>query len=155
MYFFELVIWGSCWGQGSRFRRSGLDSARRLSEVEHFAFAGESAPSRMLSEMAGGDELFVHEESGVHKGGFSKGSFSNNAMITTHELLNPPLLNHLCELPKEEEASEIPGAAPRRLAFLVIRRELTVIGEVMYYTILYYDIYYNIQYYSIIYYTIL
>ena len=36
--------------------------------------------------------------SGVYKGGFSKGGFSNNGIIVTHKLLNPPLLNPLCEL---------------------------------------------------------
>ena len=37
--------------------------------------------------------------SGVRKGGFSKWGFSNNDIIKTHKLPNPPLLNPLCELP--------------------------------------------------------
>ena len=58
--------------------------------------SGSRCRSKPTASRSGQDRHFI---SGVHKGGFCKGGFSSCCAIMTSLLLNPPLLNPLCELP--------------------------------------------------------
>ena len=53
------------------------------------AFDSSHGRRHLRTTLAGDTQPESRRNSGVHKGGFSKGGFSNNDIIITHKLLNP------------------------------------------------------------------